>query len=91
MSHWRRVRDTGRKDANQDDIVKALKAIPGVTVQTGVGDILIGYEGRNTWVEIKTSEKATIKPSQIKLRNEWKGQYLIAWNIDMILKEMGIE
>lgn len=34
-----------RSDANQPEIVKALRKIPGVTVQVGMDDILIGRNG----------------------------------------------
>lgn len=32
-------------DKNQPEIVKALRKIPGVTVQVGMDDILIGRNG----------------------------------------------
>ena len=29
--------------------------------------------------------------SQIKLINEWTGHYSVVWNLEMILKELGIK
>jgi hypothetical protein len=94
-------RRAAKVDANQPGIVKALRAIPGVSVQTGMDDILVGYNGNNYWVEIKEPDcvskktgdirESALKPSQIKLRDEWQGTYLIAWHIDQILGDMGIE
>lgn len=91
LSRWRRA---ARVDENQNEIVKSLRAIPGVTVATGHDDILVGYMGRTFWFEVKTaialrSEASTaraIKPSQSKLKREWKGHYQIVSRIDEILR-----
>ena len=97
MSKWRRA---AKIDANQPDIVKALKKIKGVSVEVGHDDILIGYEGRTYWYEIKDPEKlfkkdgsfkeGEIKPSQTRLASEFLGHYKIVWSIEMILEDMGI-
>ncbi len=93
-------RYAAKTDANQPGIVLALRKIPGVTVQCSMDDILIGYKGKNFWIEIKEPETVStvtglvipsaIKPSQHKLVAEWKGQYDIAWNIDQILEVIGV-
>ena len=87
-------------DENQPEIVDTLRSVPGVTVQVGMDDILVGYKGRNYWYEIKTPDcvsrkTGTIldsakKDSQIKLEKEWKGQYRIVWNVNQILMDLGI-
>jgi len=77
-------------DANQPAIVAALRDIPGVSVEVDHDDIFIGREGKNYWIEVKESEKASLQPSQEKLLANWKGHYMIAWNLDMILEEIGI-
>ena len=86
-------------DKNQPEIVKALRAVNGVTVQLSMDDILVGYKGVNYWFEIKEPRHlnkkgeiypSSIKDSQHKLLAEWKGHYKIVWNIDQILEEMGI-
>lgn len=84
-------------DANQPEIVKALRQIPCVTVETGKDDIIVGYKGRSLWYEIKTPEcvgkdgqirKSAKKPDQIRLENEFTGHYRIIWSIDQILDDI---
>lgn len=97
MSKYRRA---AKIDKNQPEIVKALRAIPGVSVQVSMDDILVGHNGINYWYELKepdTVSKKTgeirdsaIKPSQHKLRDEWQGHYSIVSALDEILKEIGI-
>jgi len=93
------MRRAARIDSNQNTIVKQLRSIPGVTVATRHEDILIGFRGLTFWVELKNPDvikksggfkAGAIKDSQEKLRNEWTGQYLIAWTIDQILEEIGV-
>jgi len=97
----RNNRRKARVDDNQNDIVAALRDIPGVTVETDHDDLFIGYNGRNYWIELK-SERAVskltgnilesqLKESQKRLRDTWKGHYAICWTIDQILKEIGIK
>jgi len=95
-----KYRQAAKVDGNQQEIVKKLRSIPGVTVQTGVDDILVGRNGLNYWIELKDPEKVlkktgdlkagTLKKSQAKLKAEWKGQYLVAWSIDQILEAIGV-
>jgi len=94
-------RRAARIDENQPALVKELLKIPGISVQLDMDDILIGYEGRTYWYEIKDPEKVfnksgafkkgAIKPSQNKLLAEWTGHYQIVWSLDMILDDIGIE
>ena len=93
MSHWRRVKDTGRKDSNQTEVVKALRKIPGVSVEVGHDDLLVGYKGVTYWYELKDKKPSPsqIKPSQYKIWETFTGHYRIVWSIDMILEDMGIK
>ncbi len=89
-----------RVDKNQPEIVKALRAIPGVTVELNHDDILVGYQCKTYWFEIKEPEhvskktgkilESAKKPKQIELEKTWSGHYKIVWNIDQILEEIGI-
>ena len=82
-------------DKNQADIVKTLRKIPGVTVETGMEDILVGHKGRNYWFEVKSEGAVSKKTgqvkqskkqaSQIKLEAEWTGHYQIVSNLQQIL------
>ena len=62
MSKWRRA---GKIDANQPAIVKALRKIPGVTVQTGMDDLLVGYKGFTYWYELNEPEKVSKKTGEL--------------------------
>ena len=93
MSKHRRA---AKVDGNQGDIVDALEAIPGVSVEVGHDDILVGYQGKTYWFEIKEPSTVSpvtgevrpseIKPSQKKLKAEWKGHYQIVWDVDQIIE-----
>jgi hypothetical protein len=85
MSKYRRA---AKVDRNQGQIVKALRAIPGVSVATRHDDILVGYGGQTFWYEIKKSATAEIKPSQKKLAKEWQGHYAIVWTADQIVADI---
>ena len=97
MSKFRRA---AKIDSNQNEIVKALRAIPGVTVQVSMDDILVGHKRRSYWFEIKepsTVSKKTgkvrdsaIKESQHNLIKHWTGHYAVVWNLDQILAEIGL-
>ena len=93
-------RYAARVDSNQNDIVSALRDIPCVTVEVNHDDVLVGYQGRTYWYEIKnpntvstkTGEvrESAIKTSQKKIRAIWTGHYKIVYSITEILKDMGI-
>lgn len=93
-------------DINQVKIVKALRQIPGVSVYTGVDDILVGYQDINKWFEIKNPAelaKRTGKPfkrtkkgsatyiKQQKLKENWCGHYEVVSTLDEILADLGIK
>lgn len=93
-------RQAAKIDSNQPEIVKVLRAIPGISVSLNHDDILVGYLNNTYWFEVKEPSKVSkrtntvidsaIKPSQKKLLEEWKGHYSIVWSVDQILNEIGI-
>lgn len=84
-------RRAARVDGNQASIVNALRAIPGVTVELGHDDFIVGYKGVSYWVELKyPGREKRLKPSQIRIRNTFTGCYIIASTLDQILTAMGI-
>lgn len=85
------MRRAARIDENQPEIVEALRAIEGVTVEVNHDDLLVGYAGNTYWYEIKVGPKSEIKKSQYKLLDEWTGHYKIVWSLQMILNDMGIK
>tara|TARA_R110000822_G_C15338773_1_gene495904 strand:- start:26015 stop:26308 length:294 start_codon:yes stop_codon:yes gene_type:complete len=88
-------RYSARADANQPKIVSQLRKM-GYSVMTGHDDIFIGHNGKNYWIEIKDPEKTllkdgtwkagALKDSQIKLLEEWQGQYDAVHSIEQILE-----
>lgn len=97
MSKYRRA---ARVDENQAEIVSVLRSIPGITVQVGVDDILVGHKGKNFWYEVKNTmavSKRTgelldskVKTSQKHIRQSWSGHYRLVWSVDQILSDLGI-
>jgi len=74
------MRARGRTDANQARIVEALRRLgASVSVTSGVGsgfpDLLVGYMGRTTMLEIKDGGKP---PSKRKL-TEAEAYFLANW------------
>jgi len=76
------MRRAARTDENQEQIVKALRAV-GASVQSlaavghGVPDLLVGYEGKNILIEIKdgnkTPSKRKLTDDQMKWHESWNG------------------
>lgn len=93
MGHPRRKK---KVDRNQGEIVKQLRAIPGVTVELDHDDILVGRNGKNYWFELKDPDQVSKRTgeilesakedSQVKLEENWQGHYQIVWSFDQIWK-----
>lgn len=93
MSKWRKA---AKNDTNQKTIVEELKAIPGFSVVTGMDDILVGFQGKTLWVEIKNEFKYSKKTgkilesakqkSQKKLDITWTGARIYARSSKDILE-----
>lgn len=98
MSYKHRI--NAKVDSNQSEIVKELRAIPGVTVELDHDDILLGYRGRTYWYEIKSLEvvskktneilESKIKKDQKRIRDTFTGHYKIVSSLDDILFDIGI-
>lgn len=92
------MRRKAKIDNNQTAIVNALLEIPGVTVEIGHDDILVGLNGRTYWYELKSdlavSKKTGLilesqkKNSQKKLEKEFTGHYRIVSSFDEIISEI---
>jgi len=71
-----------KRDANEPEIVKALRK-HGATVQPlsvgGVPDLLVGYMGVNLLFEVK-SDKGTLTEDQKVWHENWIGQKTIVHN-----------
>lgn len=79
-----------KTDANQSDIVKALKAYgcsvtPTHMVGRGYPDLSIGYKGKNLLLEIKMKGKKLNTKEQAWF-TDWKGQAAIAYSPEEAIK-----
>jgi Holliday junction resolvase len=90
------MRLKARTDANQREIVEALRAIGcSVLVLSAVGkgcpDILVGYAGKNFLLEIKDGAKKPsdrrLTPDEERLHPEWCGQVAIVESVDRAIGE----
>ena len=77
-----------RTDANQNDIVDALRKIGAfvwITSSLGNGgpDIVIGYRGKTYLVELKDGEKSAsrtaLTPAECDFHAAWRGGPLLIW------------
>ncbi len=94
MSNYKRV------DDNQKEVVKALRSIPGCTVESlaavgkGVPDLLVGFMGRNYLLEIKDGKKPPsarkLTPDQIKWHKAFGGTVHIVTCYEDALEVIGL-
>lgn len=88
-----------RTDNNQKKIVATLRQIPQLSVMSiahvggGIGDIIVGYRGKNYLFEIKN--KADYKHKQFteaekEFMKNWKGQHCVIYNSDDALEILGL-
>lgn len=91
-------RINARVDENQQSLVEVLRQIPGVSVQTGHDDLLVGYQGRTHWIEVKNPKEVrkdgklkagALKPSQKALIESWTGSYHVVHHLDQVLEIIG--
>ena len=89
------MRRRGKVDANQADIVRALRAI-GADVQLlsdvggGVPDLLLGYRGVNILLEVKDGRKPPserqLTPDQVIWHRDWRGQKAVVESVGEALE-----
>ncbi len=92
------MRRAGRIDANQNEIVQALRAVgASVAITSMIGDgfpdIVVGFRGINYLMEIKDGSKP---PSKRRLTSDekefhdlWRGVAVVANDVDEALKAVG--
>ena len=94
MSKYRRA---ARVDDNQKEIIDELRKLPGVCVELGHDDFLLGYQGRTYWVELKNPNRrnadgswkvGALKPDQLRLASDWSGHYMITDSLSEIIREI---
>ncbi len=83
------MRKHGRVDANQADIVKALRQV-GASVQSladigkGCADILVGFHGRNWLMEIKMPG-CHLTPDEKEWHAGWQGAVVVVRSVEEAL------
>ena len=98
MSRRHQMKNT---DTNEKDIVKTLKKIPGVTVETGHDDLLVGFRKRTWWFEVKNPDEVNKEGmpykkdnntyrKQKKIYDEFTGQYHFVTTADEIMTIIGV-
>lgn len=92
------MRRAARSDANQPEIVAALRAV-GATVQplhtvgAGCPDLLVGWRGKNYLIEIKNGAKRpsdrALTRDQVEWHGGWRGQVSVAATVGDALSAIG--
>jgi len=85
-------------DSNQKSIVKALRDIPGASVDVGHDDILVGTAKKTFWYEVKDKscfskrtgmiKESAKTPKQKKLDLSWHGHREYVSSIDDIIEDI---
>lgn len=88
-----------KSDKTQEGIIAALRGLPGVSVEPGHDDCLVGYNLMTFWVELKSPEAISkrtgeVNPSsrtksQKRLDRTWTGQRDYATTYQEILEIIG--
>lgn len=79
------ARRAAKVDANQPDIVEGLRAI-GASVQmlhavgNGCPDLLVGFRGVNTLLEVKVPGE-TLNAVQKPWHRDWRGKAHVVWTL----------
>ena len=89
------MRRAAKVDANHGEIVDALRKI-GASVQPlhavgqGCPDILVGWRGMNTVLEIKDGKKPPsarkLTEDQVKWHAEWRGQVTVVETVEQAIE-----
>ena len=93
------MRRAAKVDANQSEIVKALRQI-GASVQLlhavgqGCPDLLVGFRGVNVLIEVKDGKKPPSQrqrtPAQEEWIRTWRGQHCLVTSVSEALGVFGI-
>jgi hypothetical protein len=85
------VKLRGRTDANQADIIDALRQVGAecrsvAALGSGMGDVLVCFRRRLILMEIKT-QRGTLTPDQIAFHRRWP--VAVVRNVDDALNAIG--
>lgn len=92
-----KYRQAARVDGNQAQIVDMLRSM-GASVEVGHDDLLVGYQRKTFWFELKNPKRTlkkngewkagVLEDSQVKLRDEWRGHYKVVHSFEQIVDEI---
>lgn len=87
------MRRDSRSDPNQPEIVRALRDVGASVIHLhmvgrGCPDILVGFRGCNTLMEIKT-EKGKLNKRQREFFTSWFGKCFVVRTVDEALELIG--
>lgn len=89
------MRRAARTDANHQTITLALRRV-GATVESTAGlgrdrpDTLVGFRGRNYWLEIKNPARGRRAAEQHDdWHARWNGQSATVWTVEEALRAIG--
>ena len=82
------MRQFARVDANQKEIMKALRSAGASVLHVhrvgrgeGSSDLIVGFRGRNYLIEVKTPTGA-VREGQRDFASSWRGQYAIVRTVE---------
>jgi hypothetical protein len=85
-------RYANRRDANEPEIVKALREIGCDVMYWDDCDLIVGRNRRTLLLECKDGDKPPsarkLTPNQIILRDTWRGHYAVVKSIDEAIAEV---
>lgn len=86
----------GKPDSHQAQIVEELRQVPGMSVHVlsqypGQLDLLIGFQGRTYWYEIKHYGFSAydLTDREQEIMRTWSGHCGVATSADEILRRIG--
>lgn len=81
------MRRAAKRDANERDIVEALRAA-GASVEIvsgrGLPDLLVGFRGQNLLMEIKGARGSLTKDQEL-WHEDWRGQVCVVRSVEEAL------
>lgn len=87
------MRYRARIDSNQTEIVKELRNLGYSvlclhTVGKGCPDLLVGKNGVNYLIELKSSAKAKLTPDEKEFFENWTGHAIVASSVEEIISKI---
>ncbi len=83
-------RRAAKVDVNQPEIVAGLRklgfSVLSIAQLKNCCDLVIGKDGRNWLIEIKSNKKSKLTEGEQKFHDTWKGSVCVVTTIDEVLE-----